>query len=108
MKIERFEELEKAATPGPWHIGWIDENLNHAEIEGPELGQQVGEIYPRVDQSFICNFRNVAPHLIAVAKAAKEIARELKGSVPSDIVGNAGAEMIEDLIASLAALEAEK
>lgn len=43
--------------------------------------------------------------LRAVVEAAKILAKELKGSVPADIVGNAGAEMIDDLGNALAALE---
>ncbi len=70
--LDKLADLEKKATPGPWHIAHIDENLEHAEIESPE-GVPVASVFPRIDQSFICALRDAAPALIEIAIAAKRL-----------------------------------
>jgi hypothetical protein len=106
-KLDELERLNEARTQGPWHVGHIDENLGHVEVEDTN-GLPVMEIYHRRDEAFLLTLANNASALLKVASEAQELYRELKGSTPADIVGNGGAEMIEDLGKALAALDALK
>lgn len=64
LDLEAAKKICEAATPGPWHIGHIDENLDHAFIEDFD-GAEVAEIYHRYDEGFFCFARTALPEAIA-------------------------------------------
>lgn len=79
-----LDEIEKRAreaadlagrcSAGPWHVGHLDENLDHAEIEDAE-GGLIGEIYPRGAQSLVVRSRTLVPDLAADVIALVEEVR---------------------------------
>jgi hypothetical protein len=72
-ELEQMEALEKAATEGPWHIGHVDEALDHAEIDAPD-GGTVATVYPRSAQAFVAASRSFVPRAIAtIRKLAVEL-----------------------------------
>lgn len=74
-ELEYFEKIIRDKTPGPWHVGWTDENLDRSDIES-EDGRVICESTNRRDEAFICNMGNLAPLLFDVVEAA---------SVPDDV-----------------------
>lgn len=81
MKLDEIEkrareaiDLASQCSAGPWHIGHIDENLDHAEIEDAE-GGLIGEIYPRGAQSLIVRSRMLVPAIAADVLALVEEVR---------------------------------
>lgn len=54
LDIDAIEARAKAATPGGWHVGHIDENLDHAEIVDA-ADQPVATVYRRAAEPLICS-----------------------------------------------------
>lgn len=72
--LARAEEIAKKATPGPWHIGHIDEHLDHADVDALN-GECVAEVFHRENQGFISHFSpDYVIKLIAVARVADRFA----------------------------------
>jgi len=76
MKIEELEVLEKAATPGPWDCmgDFIyaprnpDKPLSYYD-NCRKIGSEFSDLE---DDEFVQSFRNAAPALLRIAKAAKD------------------------------------
>jgi len=71
--IKRVRELTKAATPGPWHVGHVDENLDKVEIESPDGIVVASEVH-RNNEALICESRVLLPLLAdALDKATQDV-----------------------------------
>jgi hypothetical protein len=79
-KIKRLEELEKKATPGPWHIGWMSPNSDAVDIDAP-TGEQVAIVHHRENQAFVCQSRNTLPSLLQFVSDVEEVVRLWRMSV---------------------------
>lgn len=64
IDLEKLKELCEKAPVGPWHIGHLDENLDHADIDAAD-GEHVAVVFPRSAQALICEARSAVPQLIA-------------------------------------------
>lgn len=80
--LEELEQLEKAATPGPWFTkprpkdsdGWAVSVAVAFVARGQGVyAQPPGGSYPAADQEFIASVRNAALALIASARAAEQM-----------------------------------
>lgn len=71
MTIDEIEKLLSEATPGPWHIGHIDESLDRAEIESAD-GIIIASDCKRNDEPLICAAPTIIRQLLDVAKALKK------------------------------------
>ena len=66
MKPEELEAVERGATPKPWYSINDITHLEPGYYESHTL-----EFYKDGDEAFLCTLRNLAPHLIALWKAAE-------------------------------------
>jgi hypothetical protein len=76
LDLGALEELEKAATPGPWaHHSRGDEQMVY------EKGHRVAAVQswqdPQADAALIAALRNAAPQLLAAARELLELRQQL-------------------------------
>ena len=76
MKIDlnKLKELAAKASPGPWHIGHVNEHEDSADIDNLEECLFVSVL--RRDQAFICEARNALPKLIEVIERQQTCLKE--------------------------------
>lgn len=72
-KLEEIKERLEKATPGPWHIGQLNESTDSAWIESTEL-QDICEVVTRNDEPFICSAPTDIAYLLTKVEEAKEMA----------------------------------
>lgn len=81
--IDRLEALDRAATPGPWQVGYgyTDRGGLYTSIEAADgVTEVLGENSPTdADAALIAAMRNALPHLLEVAKLARQVIAELDG-----------------------------
>ena len=89
MTTDDLIALEKAATPGEWRAKMWMENHRHGTVKDAD-GNPIGFVHERraenegpANQDLICAIRNLAPELLALAKAA-EWWRMTGGAVTED------------------------
>ncbi len=70
--IERLSELERAATPGPWHVKAASDGCWWLILEGgPLVASGFTERVENAD--YIAASRNALPALLEVARAAETL-----------------------------------
>ena len=73
--------LSEAATPGPWHVGHIDESLDRGEIVNTD-GIIIASDCKRNDEAFLCAARDLVPRmareLLSLRKWKKQILEDMK------------------------------
>lgn len=105
MNLEDLENMEKAATPGPW-AAETDDGI--ATVWYSEINSGVSVCDPNSqDARFIAAFRNAMPHLIAMAKAAERVLHRM-APIEKTAIGEATTDNLLDLKQAFAALEAMK
>lgn len=72
--LDEIRKRYNAATPGPWHTGHIDENLDHAEVENPD-GLPIANVYHRGDEGLIVSSRTDIECLEKEIRLARAIVR---------------------------------
>lgn len=74
--IEKLEQLEKAATRGPWELRSVEDRYAMAAPGGwamePDRGDVADWDRVRADYALIAAMRNALPALLAVVEAARE------------------------------------
>lgn len=70
IDLNKLKELAAKASPGPWHIGHVNEHEDSADIDNLEECLFVSVL--RRDQAFICEARNALPKLIELVEAYEE------------------------------------
>ena len=73
MKLEEFEKLEQAATPGPWGLDWFKDHRANRELwraEGPIVTSREQAV---ADSEFVAAAREMVPRMIKALKAAKDL-----------------------------------
>lgn len=74
MTLDELEKLEKVATPGTWEVRQTGDLLQiYSDYEPPEMSFCILEYTKPEDAAFIAAFRNAAPKLLAVARAARSM-----------------------------------
>jgi hypothetical protein len=76
-EIVALKSLAEKATPGPYHIGHVNELTDAAEIEGDRGGHTVAYVYDRSDQSYVCaaNPQTVLKLIAEVSRRRAQIAK---------------------------------
>ena len=68
--LTRLEELDKAATPGPWRVY----HNGQIVVDGEDAdGPTVTLVLDRKDTELLVHLRNHVPEILALVKAAREV-----------------------------------
>lgn len=72
MTLDEFEKLVAAATPGPWDVDYSEDAVRdqYGHLFA-QLGRDEENFQHCDDAQFIAASRDMAPHLIAIARAAQ-------------------------------------
>jgi hypothetical protein len=95
--LDTLEELDKAATPGPWCCN-IYSGEFYLTIPTPSF---TNELPTDKDLELIETVRNALPALLAVARAAGKLVNRYDGALPSFYLSVEGEEELSEALAAL-------
>lgn len=97
-KLAKLREIAAKATPGPYHIGWIDDEHEQVEVLAPN-GCEILMVTGRENESYFCTFTpeivKAMLDVVEAAKGMKEHGSDYRNGTHANILWGALAALAE-------------